>query len=231
MMIRYEYSTRIFNNDNFYVTALFDGTLSKAKAASELRNIQRIISHFPVHSKLKLASLQRKQKAIVNLLLDVHGHQILNNGLFNGDPHPGNFLMLSDGRLGLIDYGQCKVLEKDKRLTLIKLVKELGLSRVDNKAVEAAMYDFGYRFQNSNATAIQSLAEFVFDSDSCSRAAGYTNPQEYYQQLQQLNPCKNMPDEAVLVARTSFLIRGMGALLGVNVETSKSWSRIIIEHP
>ena len=80
-------------------------------------------------------------------------------------------------------------------------------------------------------TAIQSLAEFVFDSDSGSRAAGYTNPQEYYQQLQQLNPCKNMPDEAVLVARTSFLIRGMGALLGVNIETSKSWSRIIIEHP
>lgn len=26
-------------------------------------------------------------------------------GLFNGDPHPGNFLLLDDGKIGFIDYG------------------------------------------------------------------------------------------------------------------------------
>jgi aarF domain-containing kinase len=29
-------------------------------------------------------------------------------GAFNGDPHPGNILLLKDGRLGLIDYGQVR---------------------------------------------------------------------------------------------------------------------------
>lgn len=36
----------------------------------------------------------------------VHAYELLMCGCFNGDPHPGNILMLPDGRLGLIDYGQ-----------------------------------------------------------------------------------------------------------------------------
>ena len=98
-----------------------------------------MVSHFPIYSQLstmlQLAFLQRKQSKTVNLLLDVHGHQILTNGIFNGDPHPGNILMLSNGKLGLIDYGQCKRLEKDQRLALSKVVMELGSPVVNDEAV------------------------------------------------------------------------------------------------
>ncbi|MCX4092300.1 ABC1 kinase family protein [Nocardia sp. alder85J] len=31
-------------------------------------------------------------------------------GLLHGDPHPGNFMMLADGRLAVIDYGACAAL-------------------------------------------------------------------------------------------------------------------------
>lgn len=30
---------------------------------------------------------------------------IYRHGLFNGDPHPGNFLLLADGTVGFVDYG------------------------------------------------------------------------------------------------------------------------------
>lgn len=43
---------------------------------------------------------------IIELLHHVHAHEIFLNGEFNGDPHPGNILLLNDGRVGLIDYGQ-----------------------------------------------------------------------------------------------------------------------------
>ena len=142
---------------------------------------------------------------------------------------PGNILTLSNGKLGLIDYGQCKRLEKDQRLALSKVVMELGSPVVNDEAVNSAMYDFGFRFKNDNTDAIRELARrLFFDSDGGSRAAGFTNPQEYYQQLQKLNPFVVVPDEAVFVARTSFLFRGMGALLGTNIETSKRWSSIIV---
>lgn len=38
---------------------------------------------------LRLAALTRSQQRHLNLLLDVHGHQIFIDGCFNGDPHPG----------------------------------------------------------------------------------------------------------------------------------------------
>lgn len=53
------------------------------------------------HTELPLDS-----EAIIKLLIEVHGYEIFVNGSFNGDPHAGNILVLPDGRLGLIDYGQ-----------------------------------------------------------------------------------------------------------------------------
>jgi predicted unusual protein kinase regulating ubiquinone biosynthesis (AarF/ABC1/UbiB family) len=43
-------------------------------------------------------------------------------GVFNGDPHAGNILLLPDGRLGLIDYGQVKYLTENERLHLCKVM-------------------------------------------------------------------------------------------------------------
>ena len=42
---------------------------------------------------------------LMDILLRVHAFEIFELGAFNADPHPGNILMLEDGRLGLIDYG------------------------------------------------------------------------------------------------------------------------------
>ena len=47
---------------------------------------------------------------ITKLLYEVHGHQILNDGVFNADPHAGNVMICNDGRLGLIDYGNAPTL-------------------------------------------------------------------------------------------------------------------------
>ena len=38
---------------------------------------------------VKLMLMTRKMTSTLDLLLDVHGHQIFHDGCFNGDPHPG----------------------------------------------------------------------------------------------------------------------------------------------
>jgi ubiquinone biosynthesis protein len=38
-------------------------------------------------------------------------HQILSEGRFHSDPHPGNVMVLADGRLGLIDFGATGMLD------------------------------------------------------------------------------------------------------------------------
>jgi len=52
---------------------------------------------------------------MLDFLLRVHAHEIFVDGYFNGDPHPGNILLLEDGRMGLIDYGQVIPHQKTKQ--------------------------------------------------------------------------------------------------------------------
>eukprot|EP00439_Symbiodinium_sp_Y106_P061797 s2444_g9.t1 len=65
---------------------------------------------------------------IFEMLMSIHGQQVLKDGCFNADPHPGNILMLEDGKtLGLIDFGQVMYVPVEFRLKLARLM--LALSR------------------------------------------------------------------------------------------------------
>ena len=60
---------------------------------------------------------------LVDDLLAVMGHEVLVDGCFNADPHPGNILYLAETeQLGLIDYGQVKRLTELERLNCAKAV-------------------------------------------------------------------------------------------------------------
>ena len=43
--------------------------------------------------------------ALLNRLVETAFKQVFEDGWFHGDPHPGNVLLLPDGRLGMIDHG------------------------------------------------------------------------------------------------------------------------------
>ena len=50
------------------------------------------------------------------------------DGLFNADTHAGNFLLMPDDRIGLIDYGATKALDRSERLTACCLYAALARS-------------------------------------------------------------------------------------------------------
>ena len=176
---------------------------------------------------LKLLLLQRKQRKLIDLLVRVHGFQILLNGVFNGDPHPGNILTLKNGKIGLIDYGQCKTLDHSERIALSNIVEQLSFPEVDDSAVASAMRNFGFRFNNDREDIIRETARLFFDSDCGRRKVGCATPQDYLLYLQSLNSFDIVPDAAVFVARTSFLFRGMGALLGLDIRTCHHWRGVV----
>lgn len=57
--------------------------------------------------------------------------------LFNGDPHPGNYLFHGDGRVSFLDFGLVKRFETEELMTLQRMVKamvvdhDLGTFRAD----------------------------------------------------------------------------------------------------
>jgi len=68
---------------------------------------------------------QEQAGRVVKLLLNSYMVQFLETGYLHGDPHPGNFILMGDGRLGILDYGLMTEITPEKRLAFIEFLMHL----------------------------------------------------------------------------------------------------------
>jgi ubiquinone biosynthesis protein len=73
---------------------------------------------------------------LINTLVRLMLQTIFEEGLFHADPHPGNVLVLSDGRLSLLDFGMTGELDEQMRESLSLLLEAVvkGDSRAATEA-------------------------------------------------------------------------------------------------
>jgi ubiquinone biosynthesis protein len=62
-----------------------------------------------------------------NHLVEMSYLAVFEHVFFHGDPHPGNLLVLEDGRIGLIDYGLYGHLTKEQQDLLVQWLAAIGL--------------------------------------------------------------------------------------------------------
>jgi len=74
---------------------------------------------------------------LADSLLRVFLEQMLQDGVFHADPHPGNVMLLADGRLALIDFGAAGRLDAVQQAALRDMMA--GISRRDPDAVAQAI--------------------------------------------------------------------------------------------
>jgi ubiquinone biosynthesis protein len=74
---------------------------------------------------------------IADILLRTFLEQMLQDGVFHADPHPGNVMLLADGRLALIDFGAAGRLDAVQQAALRELMA--GVSRRYADAVAQAV--------------------------------------------------------------------------------------------
>lgn len=163
---------------------------------------------------------------IMDLLLRVHGHEVLHDGMFNGDPHPGNILLMPDGRLGLIDYGQVKTLSVAHRIPLAKLFVALADGRSDD--VCKIHTKMGVVLDRDDKYVLEHLAIIGFDRDDRVTTGGL-NLQAFIEHLNSRASIKESADDYVLVARLSVLLRGIGTHIGYPVRTAVAWKQIALD--
>jgi aarF domain-containing kinase len=158
-------------------------------------------------TRLRLLNLYRKTRQWLDLIVDVHGEQIFHAGIFNGDSHVGNVLVLNDGRLGLIDFGQTKFLTKEERLGIAKVVVALneekegvaGSTTLSSSVIAKtaqAMRELGFVTKFGDDKILTSYAGLFFDSDVEGRRRGFATPQLFFAALNQEDPLLNVPDAA-----------------------------------
>jgi ubiquinone biosynthesis protein len=68
---------------------------------------------------------------MAQLLVEVMFDQVYADGLFHGDPHPGNLLVDNDGRLAMIDFGLVGRLPRETQDRLLMVLVALALRDAD----------------------------------------------------------------------------------------------------
>ncbi len=148
-------------------------------------------------------------KPLIGKLINFYTDQMLVNGYFHADPHPGNLLVSKKGELILLDFGMVKRVSNDTRVAIIELIKaaheqdyELYISankRLGTVAYEAPtseLAEFTAKmfaiFSNENLSS-ESMQKLAFDVLSTTRDLPF-----------------KLPSDAVYILRVSAIIEGLG---------------------
>ena len=86
-----------------------------------------------------MADLGIDRAALARTLLRCLLRQIMVDGVFHADPHPGNILVLADGHLALLDFGSVGHLDTELQSALFGLV--LAIERRDPAALRDAFVE------------------------------------------------------------------------------------------
>ncbi len=98
--------------------------------------------------------------ALSRALLRSMVYQITEGGVFHADPHPGNVMLLTDGRLALLDFGSVGRLDARQRLALQDLL--LALGRADPAAFRDALLELVTRAEEVDELLLErALGQFM----------------------------------------------------------------------
>lgn len=160
----------------------------------------------------------------LRVLLAVHGFQLFFCPFFNADPHPGNILLLPDGRVGLIDFGQCGRLSRAERIGLARLFVALGDDggdAVTNERVAGAFSATGIRTAESDEDFLALMPRLMFDK---LRPEWLDRTKEGpLRTVLRKDKIEDFPLHLALAYRTSMLLRGLCLVLQENVSIADEW--------
>ena len=99
-----------------------------------------------------LGRMELDGRALAEQLFEGYLDQILIEGFFHADPHPGNVLLTDDGRVAMIDLGMVARVPSGMRKLLVKLL--LGLSDGDGKAAADAAVALGRPLEDFDGAGV-----------------------------------------------------------------------------
>ena len=170
--------------------------------------------------------------SVLAILAAVHAHTIFVDGLYNGDSHPGNVMLLRDGRIGLIDFGQTRELSLKSRAQLARII--IALADGDKAAAVAAMRATGYRTRHNNDDMCWRMASISFDRDDKEITLGL-DLQQFMEHQNEVDPMVEIEDSLVMPSRNTLLLRGIAIALGRPISVAQAWraeaAKFLRTHP
>lgn len=180
---------------------------------------QILHSQAPEALKRRVPEVVRALEALVHS----YGQMLFIDGVFHADPHAGNLLLLADGRLGLIDFGQSKVLDKEMRIKLARMID--ALSSNEESQIARALINLGLRFEDVNGgvvseTRLAIMARILFDTCYVQEATVSPMSQD---SILRTTPLKAFNQSVWMVVRALVILRGLCFALKMDLSATAIW--------
>jgi aarF domain-containing kinase len=156
--------------------------------------------------------LTRKCRLILHTSHIHFSQSILLLGVEEGNP-----------QLGLIDYGQVKVLTKDERLLFCQLI--VALANEDKDSVVKLLKQAGYKTRYMDPNIMYRFATLAYDQDNAKLTEG-KHIQVYMEHLHDNDPVEHLPQQYIMASRVSILLRGLGHNVHQSRSVAKVWKPI-----
>jgi predicted unusual protein kinase regulating ubiquinone biosynthesis (AarF/ABC1/UbiB family) len=147
--------------------------------------------------------------SVIQKLVRFYVEQMLLEGYFHADPHPGNLRIDTQGNLVLLDFGMVKNIATSTRLAIVELVK--AANEKDYESYISASKRLGIIAYDANdaqmANFTQRMFEIFEDNDLDAKTM-QSLATELLQSTKNL-PFK-LPQDAIYILRVSAIIEGLG---------------------
>eukprot|EP00439_Symbiodinium_sp_Y106_P068289 s2412_g11.t1 len=150
------------------------------------------------------------------------GFQLFFCPVFNADPHPGNILMMPDGRIGLIDFGQCRRLSLEEKAGLARLLQAVTKPRspeADREVAEAFEHT-GVKSQHGDREFMALLPRLMFSRLQAEWLQGDIKERVVLRK----DRIVEFPIHVVMAYRTAMLLRGLCLVLQENTSIAEAWT-------
>jgi predicted unusual protein kinase regulating ubiquinone biosynthesis (AarF/ABC1/UbiB family) len=157
----------------------------------------------------RLASGELDLQRLVETVVDAYIKMMLEDGVFHADPHAGNLLVDTQGRLVLLDFGMVLQVERDTRRRLVETV--LAAARQDVDGVINGFYELGILDPDVDRGTVRDAAQSLMAVS----LKDETSPRQIQRLVEQVLSTfyewpLMLPSNLVYFGRAGVLVEGIG---------------------
>jgi len=148
-------------------------------------------------------------KKILENLIIIYSQQVLIDGFFHADPHPGNIFVNQEGKIILLDFGMVITIDEETKRELVKTAIA-GANRNFDGLMEGLSM-LGIIGPEINLTVLKDAAEMmmnIFDKKKISKKRIKELSNEIFNTFYHFP--LNLPSNLVYLFKTAILIEGIG---------------------
>ncbi len=178
---------------------------------------------------IKITDLPRVAEAgididqVLQLVVDVYCEQIMRQGHFQADPHPGNLFALPGNRLAILDFGLAKRFTPEFRVAFKAMAR--SIYNGDNDGLVEAMKAAGFMFKQEGADGFLAMGEVLRASTDPST---YKNVElsnavfDTWVRSMKENPLVDMPGDDTLAMRVFGLLIALAFTAKADVDFART---------